>query len=84
MNFIVWVIFGGIAGWIASLIMGNKKQGCLINIIVGVLGAFIGGFIMKFITGDVFSFSFSLKSFGVAVIGSLVLLILVGIGRKGK
>lgn len=84
MNFIAWVIFGGLAGWISSMIMGDKKRGCLINIIVGVLGAFIGGFIMKLVTGDVFSFSFNLKSFGVAIIGSLLLLVIVGIGRKGK
>src|SRR5918911_829735 len=45
-NFILWLIFGGIAGWIASLIMGtDAQQGLLMNIIVGIIGAFIGGFL---------------------------------------
>ncbi|TXG76237.1 GlsB/YeaQ/YmgE family stress response membrane protein [Candidatus Dojkabacteria bacterium] len=76
MNFIVWIIFGGLAGWIASMIAGtNEEQGLLANIVVGVIGAFIGGFIMgkldkPGVTG------FNLRSFIVAVLGAVLLLIL--------
>ena len=47
MNILVWIIFGAIAGWLASIIMGrNAQMGAIANIIVGVIGAVIGGFIM--------------------------------------
>ena len=46
MGFIAWIVLGALAGWIASLIAGtNRQQGCLIDIIVGIVGAFIGGFL---------------------------------------
>ena len=47
MGFLSWLIMGALAGWIASLIAGtNRQQGCLIDIIVGIVGAFIGGFLL--------------------------------------
>ena len=47
MNFIVWLIVGGLIGWIASMIMGtNEQQGMLLNIIVGIVGAFLGGLLL--------------------------------------
>jgi uncharacterized membrane protein YeaQ/YmgE (transglycosylase-associated protein family) len=49
MNWIVWIIFGALAGWIASIITGkNRKMGAIANIVVGIVGAFIGGYIMEF------------------------------------
>ena len=49
MNWLVWIIFGAIAGWIASIVMGkNKQMGAIANIVVGIVGAFIGGWIMSF------------------------------------
>src|ERR671922_1922490 len=48
MNIILWIIFGAIAGWIASIIMGrNAQMGALANIVVGIVGALIGGFLMN-------------------------------------
>ena len=82
MGILAWIIFGAIAGWIASLIAGKKKQGCFVNIIVGIVGAVIGGFIIHFITGDVFYFGFNLISFAVAIVGSIILLILAGLVSK--
>jgi len=82
MNFIVWIIFGAIAGWIASIIMGkNAKMGAIANIVVGIIGAFIGGWIMdtfgaQGVTG------FNLPSFIVAVVGAIVLLFVVGLVRR--
>ena len=47
MNIIIWIIFGALAGWIASMIMNkNKQMGAIANIVVGVIGAFVGGYIM--------------------------------------
>ncbi len=74
MNILAWIIFGALAGWIASIIMGkNKKMGAIANIVVGILGAFIGGYIMDFFGAEgVTGFNFS--SFLVAVLGAVVLL----------
>lgn len=86
MGIISWFIFGGIAGWVASLIAGtNARQGCLLNVIIGVVGAMIGGAIMEFFTGGDFAFrAFSLSSFIVAVVGSLILLAIVNAAQKRK
>jgi uncharacterized membrane protein YeaQ/YmgE (transglycosylase-associated protein family) len=74
MNIIVWIIFGALAGWVASLVMKTDgNQGPLANIVVGILGAFLGGFIMNLI-GEAGVSRFNLRSFIVAVLGSVVLL----------
>ncbi len=85
MGLISWIIFGALAGWIASMITGSKKrQGCLFNIVIGVVGAFLGGLIVKFLTGTNVGFSFDLPSFGVAVLGAVVLLAITGAAGKRK
>ena len=74
MTILAWVILGGIAGWISSLIMKtDASQGILANIIVGIVGAFIGGFLFNFfgVTGVT---GFNLYSLTVAVIGAIVCL----------
>jgi uncharacterized membrane protein YeaQ/YmgE (transglycosylase-associated protein family) len=74
MNIILWVVFGALAGWLASLIMGtDARQGWLTNIIVGIVGAFIGGFIMNAL-GYTGVGGFDLYSILVAVGGAVVLL----------
>ena len=82
MNWIAWIIFGALAGWIASIVMGkNKKMGAIANIVVGIIGAFIGGWIMSFFGAQgVTGFNFS--SFLVAVGGAVVLLFVVGLFRR--
>jgi uncharacterized membrane protein YeaQ/YmgE (transglycosylase-associated protein family) len=83
MGLISWIIFGALAGWVASMIAGtNQRQGCFLNIVVGVVGAFIGGLIMELLTGSDFSFGFNLRSFGVAVVGAVLLLAITGMNRK--
>ena len=79
MNIFVWIIFGAIAGWIASIITKkNKKMGAIANIVVGIIGAFIGGFIMNlFGAGGVTGFNF--YSLFVAIVGAVVLLWVVGL-----
>lgn len=83
MNFILWVVFGGIAGWIATMIVGDDARfGMMGNIIVGIIGAFLGGWIadkmgMGGKPGAERPTSFI--SFVVAVIGAVVLLVLLNL-----
>ena len=82
MGLVSWIIFGALAGWIASIITGrNERMGCLGNIAVGVVGALIGGFLMSFIGRGGVS-GFNLPSFFVAVLGAVLLLTLTGWGAK--
>ncbi len=78
-----WIVFGALAGWVASLIAGtNRGQGWLENIIVGIIGAFVGGFLFGLLTGRETYFAWSIGSFVVAVIGALVLLFLLRLIRR--
>jgi len=82
MNIIVWIIFGAIAGWIASIIMGkNRQMGAIANIVVGIIGAFIGGWIMSFFGAQGVT-GFNLPSLVVAIIGAIALLFVVGLLRR--
>ena len=82
MSFLGWIIIGGLAGWIASKFMGtDKDQGVIANIIVGVIGAFIGGFVINLIGGPGLT-GFSVWSFVVALIGSVILLWILKAIRK--
>lgn len=87
MGIIAWLIFGGLAGWVASMIMGtNAQQGLLMNIIVGIVGAFIGGFLASLLglspAGN--RFGFNIGSFIIAVIGAVVLLGILNMMRRGS
>jgi uncharacterized membrane protein YeaQ/YmgE (transglycosylase-associated protein family) len=76
MSIIVWIVFGALVGWIASMIAGtNQSQGALGNIVVGILGAIVGGFLMSLI-GQGGVDGFNIYSAVVAIIGSVVLLTL--------
>lgn len=81
MELIVYLIFGGLAGWIASMVMGtDEQQGILMNIIVGIVGAFIGGVLMNLL-GQSGINGFNIYSMFVAIIGSVVLLWLYKVVR---
>jgi uncharacterized membrane protein YeaQ/YmgE (transglycosylase-associated protein family) len=83
MGIISWIIFGAIAGWVASIIAGNNdRQGCIGNIIVGVVGAFLGGFLVELVTGQGFQFNFEPTSFIVAIVGAVLLLAIMGATRR--
>ena len=76
MGIIVFIIFGAIVGWIASMIAGtNEEQGALGNIVVGVLGAFLGGIIMNAF-GQNGVTGFNISSFIVALVGAVILLLI--------
>jgi uncharacterized membrane protein YeaQ/YmgE (transglycosylase-associated protein family) len=80
---ISWIIFGALAGWVASMIAGtNRQQGWLENIIVGIIGAFLGGIVFGLLTGSGTTFGWNIGSFIVAVIGAVVLLFLLRLVRR--
>ena len=82
MCIIGWIVLGGLAGWLASIITGwNDRMGCIANIVVGIVGALIGGWLMSVFGGTGVT-GFNLPSLLVAVIGAVVLLVIVGVIRK--
>ena len=75
MSIIGWLIIGALAGWIASMIAGtNAQQGWLMNIVVGIVGALVGGFLYSILTGVNFAAGFDLITLVVATLGAIVLL----------
>jgi len=72
-----WIFFGALTGWIASLLVGRRSQGCLVNILLGLVGAVVGGFIFRELTGYRFIFEFHslLVQALVAVLGAVIVLL---------
>ncbi len=82
MGIILWIIFGGLVGWVASLIMNTDgRQGLILNIIVGIIGATVGGWIMGLI-GDNGVAGFNVYSFLVALLGACVLIAILKVLRR--
>lgn len=82
MGIILWIIFGALAGWIASMIMStDAEQGAVMNIVVGVVGAVVGGFLFQTF-GQAGVSGFNLYSLMVAIIGAIVLLGAVKMVRR--
>ncbi len=78
MGLISWIVVGALAGWIASMLAGkNEQMGAMANIGVGIIGAFIGGFILKFFGIDGVT-GFNLWSILVATMGAFLLLVIIG------
>jgi uncharacterized membrane protein YeaQ/YmgE (transglycosylase-associated protein family) len=86
MNFIIWLIVGGIVGWIASLVMRtDSQQGILLNVIIGIVGAFVGGWLVSPLVGTGgINEGFSIGSFMVSLIGAIVLIAIVNLFRRGR
>jgi len=83
MGLIMWLIVGGIVGWLASLIMRtDAQQGILLNIVVGIVGAFLGGLI--FTGGSINNAPLTIGTFLVSLIGAVVLLGIVNLIRRGS
>lgn len=80
MSIIVWIVIGGLAGWIASLVM-KTESGLVRNIVIGIVGALIGGFAMSIIGAEGFT-GFNLWSFFVAFVGSVIVLGVAGMLTK--
>lgn len=77
MGIIGWIVLGGLAGWVASMIQGADGQmGVFANIVVGIIGAFIGGFVFSLFGGEGVT-GFNIYSFLVALVGAVILLAIV-------
>jgi uncharacterized membrane protein YeaQ/YmgE (transglycosylase-associated protein family) len=86
MNFIIWIVVGGILGWLASLVMRtDAQQGILLNVVVGIIGALLGGWLLAplFGTGTINQNDFSISSLLVSFLGAVVLLAIVNLLRRG-
>jgi uncharacterized membrane protein YeaQ/YmgE (transglycosylase-associated protein family) len=87
MNFIIWIVVGGIMGWLASLVMKtDAEQGTILNIVVGIVGALLGGWLLAplFGTGTINQNDFSLPSLLVSFLGAVILLAAVNLIRRGR
>lgn len=85
LNFIIWIVVGGIIGWLASMIMNtNGSQGTLIDIIVGIVGAFLGGLVLSPLLniGTINDGNFSLPALLVSLLGAVILLAIVRLFRR--
>jgi uncharacterized membrane protein YeaQ/YmgE (transglycosylase-associated protein family) len=87
MNFIIWLIVGGIVGWVASIIMRtNGQQGLILNVLVGIVGAFLAGLLLTPLLGiaTINQNDFSLPALILSVVGAVILLAIVGLlqGRR--
>jgi uncharacterized membrane protein YeaQ/YmgE (transglycosylase-associated protein family) len=86
MNLILWIIIGGILGWLASIVMKtNAEQGMFLNIVVGIVGALLSGwFIAPLLgTGTINTNDFSFASLVVSFLGAVILLAIVNLVRRG-
>ena len=82
MGIILWIIFGALVGWVASLIIKtNPQQGMIANIVVGIVGAVIGGWLMGFL-GEGGVNGFNLHSFFIALLGAVILIAAVEASRR--
>lgn len=87
MNFIIWLVIGGLIGWVASMIMKtDAQQGVILNIVVGIVGAFIGGLLISPLVGvpTINQDTFSIGALLVSLLGAIVLLAIVNLFRRGK
>ncbi len=83
MGIIMWLIVGGLIGWLASLIMRTDgQQGIFLNIIVGIVGAFLGGLILS--GGTINQGDISVTSILVSLLGAVILLAIVNLVRRGS
>ena len=87
MNFIIWLIVGGLVGWVASMVMGtNRQQGIFLNVIVGIVGAFLAGIVLTpyFGISTINQNNFSLPALLVSLLGAIILLAVVSLfTRRG-
>lgn len=86
LNFIIWIIVGGIIGWLASIVMRtDAQQGTLLNIIVGIVGALVAGWVLSPLLGigTINSGNFSLPALLISLLGAVILLAVVNLFRRG-
>lgn len=87
MNFIIWIIVGAVIGWLASILMRtNSQQGLLLDIVVGIIGAFLAGYFLSpiFGVGTINQNDFSAPALLVSLGGAVILLAVVNLFRRGR
>lgn len=87
MNIIIWLVVGGLIGWVASMIMRtDAQQGMILNVVVGVVGAMLGGWLLAplFGMGTINQNDFSLGGLGLSLLGAVILLGIVNLIRRGS
>jgi uncharacterized membrane protein YeaQ/YmgE (transglycosylase-associated protein family) len=87
MNFIIWLIVGGVLGWLASIVMKtNGQQGLILNVVVGIIGAFVAGVVLTPMLGiaTINQNNFSLPGLLVSFVGAVILLAVVSLIRRGS
>lgn len=87
-NFFLWLVFGALVGWLASLVMRtDAQQGILLNIVVGIVGAFLGGLVFSFMGmggSNINNSDFSLVALLISFLGAVILLAIVNLVRRGS
>jgi uncharacterized membrane protein YeaQ/YmgE (transglycosylase-associated protein family) len=84
-NFIVWLVVGGLIGWVASMIMStNGQQGAVLNVVVGIVGAALGGWLISPLVGvpTINQDAFSIGALAVSLLGAVILLAIVNLIRR--
>ncbi|HJY36641.1 MAG TPA: GlsB/YeaQ/YmgE family stress response membrane protein [Steroidobacteraceae bacterium] len=86
MGILVWLIVGGVVGWLASIIMRTDgQQGILLNVVVGIVGALLAGFVVSPMLGiGTINDGISLATFLVSLVGAIILLAIVNLFRRGR
>jgi len=87
MGIIILLVVGGVLGWLASMVMRTDgQQGIILNVVVGIVGAFLAGFLITPLIGGapITSGAFSIQSLVVSFLGAIVLLAIVNLVRRGR
>ena len=86
MNIIIWLVVGGLIGWVASMVMRTDgQQGILLNVVVGIVGAALGGWFLSPLVGasTINQNNFSVSGLVVSFLGAIILLAIVNLVRRG-
>ena len=85
MNFIIWLVVGGLIGWLASIVM-KSREGVIMNVVVGIVGAMLGGWLISPLVGvgTINQNNFSFPALLVSLIGAVILLAIVNMFRRGR
>lgn len=85
MNFIIWLVVGGLIGWLASILM-KSREGVIMNVVVGIVGAMLGGWLISPLVGvgTINQNNFSFPALLVSLIGAVILLAIVNMVRRGR
>ena len=86
-NILIWVIIGGIIGWLASMVMKtDKQQGIILNVVVGIIGALLGGFLIAplFGSGTINRGDFSIPGLLASFLGAVILLAIANLVTRGR